>query len=351
MECIECNGINSFLVLASQLLLEKSIIRNVRGYKCFELPEPIVFEFSNPCSRLITIPERKWNIFLAYAESLWIASGRNDLLMISHYLKKMENFSDDGQFLRGAYGPRIRTFNSSHADYKNNSCFNIADKSNNLLVDQFSFVVECFKIDPFTRQAVIQIGDPNKDCFDNFNNKKYTKDFPCTRTLHFIKDVATNKLNLIVQMRSNDLIWGASAVNIFNFTFMLEYMSKILNIEVGKYYHIVDNLHYYSNFQRKIDKLSKINDYEDPCFIYNDPILTLSEFNKYIQKLSRWEEKLRNKLTNELLIFENDFFDDWAKIFYVFNTKNKVDFINPILNNILWKRSSYGCRECKCYNS
>lgn len=37
-------------------------------------------------------------------------------------------------------------------------------------------------------------------------------------------------------MRSNDIIWGASAVNIFNYTFMQEYMATILGLGVGNYF-------------------------------------------------------------------------------------------------------------------
>lgn len=39
-----------------------------------------------------------------------------------------------------------------------------------------------------------------------------------------------------MKMRSNDIIGGASAVNIFNYTFMQEYMATILGLGVGNYF-------------------------------------------------------------------------------------------------------------------
>jgi thymidylate synthase len=103
----EYKGINSFLVGASNLLLDNGIKRITRGNTCWELPAPFMFKISNPTARWITIPQRKWNTVLPYAESLWIAIGRNDLSLIGHYLKNMKNFSDDGIYLRGGYGGKI----------------------------------------------------------------------------------------------------------------------------------------------------------------------------------------------------------------------------------------------------
>ena len=44
MYTAEYDGINSFLVGAARMLLEFGIERNTRGYKCWELPEPIMIK-------------------------------------------------------------------------------------------------------------------------------------------------------------------------------------------------------------------------------------------------------------------------------------------------------------------
>lgn len=88
----EFTGINDFLVKSSHLLLKYGVPRETRGMKCYELPEPFLFKITEPTARLVTIPERKWNVYLPYAESLWLASGRNDMSFITHYLSRMADF-------------------------------------------------------------------------------------------------------------------------------------------------------------------------------------------------------------------------------------------------------------------
>lgn len=293
-----------------------------------------MIEIKNPLARWVTIPNRRWNLFLPYAESLWLALGRNDLELVKYYLPNMEEFSDDREYVRGGYGPRLRCYNGNATDYKKaweNSDVIFQKKE----VDQFYYVLKCFENDPFTRQAVISIGDPPKDCLDKNNLLKKTKDLPCTRLLQFIRSTNDNKLNLTVYMRSNDFIWGASAVNIFNYTFMQEYFAKMLNLEVGSYYHIANNLHYYEDkHQSLVEELASSEHIEDDSFEYKKTFHDLTTFDEQIKKLGLWETKIRRKLTKSLIDFNDDFFNDWARVLYLRNFNKNAGFINPILNEL-----------------
>lgn len=342
MYTAEYTGINSFLVGASTLLIKEGVKRKTKDKVCIELPEPFMFKITNPTARLVTIAERKWSPILPFAESLWLATGRNDLEFISHYLKNMKIFSDDGEFLRGGYGPRLRRYNGINDDYKIRNTYNIdlADL-NKSEVDQFSFICNSFERDIFTRQAIINIGDPPKDCFDKEGNIKITKDFPCTRLLHFQKHSKVNKLNLTVYMRSNDLVWGASAVNIFNFTFMLEYFSQILGLGIGEYYHIANNFHYYEDFENVVQSISRVKNVTESQFKYSKSFRNLSEFDEKINLLKSEEEKLRQGNYADLIDFKDEFFNDWYRAFYAFNTRKVVSFSNPILNELFKKYMLY----------
>jgi thymidylate synthase len=334
----EYEGINSFLVGASNLLLTKGVKRITRNKTCWELPAPFMFKLTDPTARWVTLSERKWNPILPYAESLWLALGRNDLNLVGHYLKNMKNFSDDGFFIRGGYGPRLRNYNGINNDYKiDNSNKNNTQELKNSKVDQYKFIVLNFKKDINTRQAIINLGDPPKDCFDENGRLKETSDFPCTRLLHFQKHPIENKLNLTIYMRSNDFMWGASAVNIFNFTFIQEYFAQILNLEIGEYYHISNNFHYYEEHKEQIQNISKIHSYEDIGFKYSKSFKDLTEFDQKLKVLQSEEAKLRSYQKAELIDFDDDFFNDWFKTFYCFNTRCKVHFINPVLNNLFKK--------------
>jgi len=309
----EYKGINAFLRETCRLILMEGVCRETRGRICYELPQPMMIKITHPTARLVTIPERNWYAPLAYGESLWLASGRNNMDYINLYGSNMRNFSDNGETMRGGYGPRFRHYNGCETDYDiHNMC-----KEMRTEVDQFRYVVECFKKDINTRQAIINIGDPVKDCFNEGRHLKVTKDIPCTRMLHFIKDAKENKLNLIVSMRSNDLIWGASAVNIFNFTFMQEYFAAILGLEVGSYYHIADNLHYYDNMKQMIESIAFADKVEDSDFEYDKTFHSLNEFDKFIQELTNEENKMRVEGNNyKYHQFSDPFIQDWYNVLY-----------------------------------
>jgi thymidylate synthase len=255
--------------------------------------------------------------------------------MIGTYLKKMYDFSDDNISMRAAYGPRLRYFTGVPYDYQND--FNRKSIKVHIEkvieVDQFSFIEKAFQRDPYTRQAIIAITDPAKDYFDHNYDLKKTKDFPCTNNLQFLK--RNEYLDVITHMRSNDFFWGASAVNIFNFTFIQEYFAKILGLKVGHYYHIVNNLHYYKEFQSKIETLANVTEYRDEYFNYNKDFTTLNEFDSNVQKLEKFEDNLRNASNDNLATFDDDFFNDWAKILFAFHKKyQSLTFANPILNEL-----------------
>lgn len=304
----EYKGINDFLVRAARLLLKYGVRREIRGNACYELPEPFMFKISDPTARWVTIPERKWNPFLPYAESLWLASGRNDMAYITRYLKHMNDFSDDGVSMRGGYGPRLRFFNGNTADY----AISMDSKPGHYYIDQFKYVIDCFKDDMNTRRAVINIDDTNKDELDSDGQLKKTKDIPCTRLLHFQKDTTSNKLNLTVFMRSNDYLWGASAVNIFNFTFMQEYFAAMLGLQIGSYFHIADNFHYYVDKKSQIESIASVTEYTEMPYTYDKTFSSLEEYDGFVRLLEKEENKMAlEDYQYKPELFQDKFFKDW----------------------------------------
>lgn len=327
----EYSGINAFLIGSCKLLLEEGKKRETRGRLCYELPEPYMFKISNPTARLVMIPERKWYGILPYAESLWLASGRNDMAFIRHYLSRMDNFSDDNVYLRGGYGPRFRHFNGDSLDYAVDKLL----KEQNHEVDQFRYVLECFKEDELTRRAIITIGDPMKDDFGADHHLKRTLDIPCTRMLHFMRDASNKKLNLVVSMRSNDMLWGASAVNIFNFTFMQEYFAAMLNMEIGSYFHIANNFHFYEDKLDMVKQIANSDIVDDKPYIYSKTFKSLYEFDALVKTLSDEETKMRMQQSDYCYYeFEDPFFRDWYNVIFKANMAKEVEFVNPLLKTL-----------------
>ena len=77
----------------------------------------------------INVPERKLGLKFRPASAAWILSGDNRLSTIGKYSKKMGDYSDDGKYLAGAYGPPFR--------------------------DQLPYILRCLTTDKNSRQAII----------------------------------------------------------------------------------------------------------------------------------------------------------------------------------------------------
>ena len=330
-------NLNQTLIGMCKELVLSGTWRDVRGLSCCEIPNPVLIEISNPTDRYITIPERKWNKYLPFAESLWIALGINDLdVLPAKYCKGLHKYSDNGKNWRAGYGPRIRAYSGMANDVCISDPRQRAVYSGYVaVVDQLAYVIQAFDRDPQTRQAILEIGDPVKDSFEIGGDLKVTKDYPCSRTLQFM--LVDDKLNLTVYIRSNDVLYGMSAVNIFNFTWMQEYVANILGVPIGKYYHFANNLHMYDYQVQQVQELAAldIEDYasEFGVFQYKDRIRSLERFDELCMQLFTYEQLVYNTESDESIRFGCDMFDDWANVFLRHRQlSNPTAFINPYLN-------------------
>ena len=119
-----------------------------------------------------------------------------------------------------------------------------------LFNDQLQWVLDSLKADKNTRQAIAFLNQPKFQFKGN-------KDFVCTMYLNFF--IRDNKLNMKVQMRSNDIFYGLTFDAPY-FSFIHQHMRLWLletypELELGTYYHCADNIHFY---ERHFDMSSKI---------------------------------------------------------------------------------------------
>lgn len=331
-------NLNSALIKLSQDILKEGVFRETRGFRCLEFPYPVTVCLLNPLDRYVTIPARKWNKVLPFAELAWLLMGYNDLdVLPGNYVKNLYNFSDNGRTWRAGYGPRIRFMNGFKTDYDIGSKLDGNIVSGYIgMTDQLKYVVDVLNKDPYSRQAVIEIADPVKDNFDEDGNLKVTKDQPCTRLLNFQN--RNGALDLTVYMRSNDLIWGFSAVNVFNFTFMLEIVAGMVGLPVGNYYHVANNLHVYEDKMDMVHEIANSGIPKGGSHFYNLKGLTLKKLDSNLEKLHNYEYQLRIGSTTLMPNFEFDLFYDWAGVFYNhYHKENPTSFNNQLIQN-LWNR-------------
>lgn len=355
----ETQNLSNALCVLSHALLKQGVWatrgKNAAGNRCLEFPGAVLVKINHPTNRYCFVEERKWNKTLGWAESLWLALGDNNLSMPGSYVKNLYSFSDDGVYMRAGYGPRIRRFGDNFTRYQIGDRImyrQYGDNHSGVGVDQLRFVIEKFKEDIGTREAVITIHDPIADDFDRGNGDVpilRTKDTPCTRSIHFM--VVDGKMNCYVDMRSNDLIWGFSAVNVFNFTLMQEYIAMMVGVPVGAYYHKADNLHIYEGSYDLVKAIAE--KYPEDAYAkdgavpyqYPHTFTTLKEFDGWLQKLLAYEKGLRGAdgdlpySDEQALEYLQDFaeeplFLDWAKVFYHRWMKKPIEFTNPVLTTL-----------------
>lgn len=190
-----------------------------RGLKTKEIIAPEIL-LTNPKNRLAYNKDRRFGLKFAITEALLLFSSTNKVKYVSHYNKTLKNFSDDGQTLYGSYGLRI--------------------------ADNIEKVVEKLKRDESSRQAVLTILQ-NNDPFVE------TKDVPCTLSLQFL--IRDNKLNMIVNMRSNDIMWGIP-YDMFMFSVLQEAIANTLEIGLGWYIHRPASLHLYEKHYSLFEKVA-----------------------------------------------------------------------------------------------
>ncbi|GAA0905893.1 thymidylate synthase [Virgisporangium aurantiacum] len=170
---------------------------------------------NDPRRRFVSVPPaRLLNPAFAVAEALWILSGSDDPWIFT-YNRNLRRYADNGR-LHGAYGPRMRRWRGE--------------------VDQLQRVRALLARDPDSRQAVIQIYDPQLDARGH-------RDVPCTLNYRFF--VRRGRLDMHITMRSND-VWLGLPYDLFTATLLQELMAGWLGVEVGTYHHHVDSLHLYA---------------------------------------------------------------------------------------------------------
>jgi len=119
-----------------------------------------------------------------------------------------------------------------------------------LFGEQLQWVVDSLKADKNTRQAIAFLNQPKYQFKGN-------KDFVCTMYLNF--SIRNNKLDMKVQMRSNDIFYGLTFDAPF-FAFVHQHVYLWLKsiypeLELGVYHHYSDNIHFYERHFELAEKI------------------------------------------------------------------------------------------------
>lgn len=209
---------NELYVAACRTVHRDGVTVSPRGMATTEVMG-VHLRLTDPRRRLVDLPTaRVINPAFAVAEALWILSGSDDP-WIFQYNRALTRYTDDGR-LQGAYGPRMRRWRGR--------------------VDQLDQVRRLLARDPDSRQAVIQLFDPERD------TRGY-RDVPCTLGYRFF--LRGGLLHMHTTMRSQDL-WLGFPYDIFAATLLQELLASWLDVGVGDYHHHIDSLHLYTKHEQ-----------------------------------------------------------------------------------------------------
>ena len=225
MTTIKVNNVNDALRLGVDFFQWEGNYReqDSRNGITLEALEPVITTYSKPWERVLLFPARDANPFFHLIESIWMLGGSQRVGQLSHFNSGMQQFSDNGHTLNGAYGFRW------YHQFKGR--------------DQVRALIKVLKSHPESRRAVLQMWDPLVDLGSS------SKDIPCNTNIFF--KVRDNKLQMTVCNRSNDMVWGAYGANAVHMSVLQEYIAKSLDVEIGPYHQISDSFHVYKNKQWK----------------------------------------------------------------------------------------------------
>jgi thymidylate synthase len=249
------------MIEALKQVMESGKTITVRDQETKEL-QTFVLKIYHPDQRVICTPHRNNNIFAAIAETLWVLSGRNDIEFLSKYLPRAADFSDDGLTWRAGYGARLRRF---------------AEPVHN--IDQIRENVDLLIEDNTTRRAVMSIFDPVEDFV------RGSKDIPCNNWIHSM--IRDEKLHTTVAVRSNDVIWGMSGINLFEWSVIMGLFAACTDTKIGELCYLADSCHIYD---RHYDRAKKIVDSFNTFISMYD--MGFSSIPIVVKDLDDWYEQL-----------------------------------------------------------
>ena len=258
-----------------------------RGLRVRELElEHLVIDPNFPLTDFETRP---FNFTYLMGELAWYLTRDNHIEFIQNFSSFWDKIADQGGHVNSNYGKL-------------------------LFGDQLQWALDSLKRDPNTRQAISFVNQPKFQYEGN-------KDFVCTMYLNFwIRD---NKLNMKVQMRSNDIFYGFSYDAPF-FAFVQQTMWHWLretypDLELGMYHHFADNIHYYERHFNIAEQILAENPTRLPYWFHlREPLFNLNSGNLVVTSAgSNFMADVSNLINTQDKISQEESKETLKKYFFI----------------------------------
>lgn len=251
-------------------LRENGVRENSRNGPVLVARGLVVTEYQYPRERVLFNARRDANHAFHLMEALWMLAGHNDVSFLLPFNSRYSDYAEPDGRQHGAYGHRW---------------------TKHFMVPQISMIINMLREDPESRRAVLNMWDPRVDLGAN------KRDVPCNTSAYF--DLRGGTLNMTVQCRSNDILWGAYGANVVHFSILQELIALALGKPLGVYRQVSNNFHAYTD----LPMVQSFLDTPPECV---DPYLGgITEPMPLISGQERWEHFVRDCIN--LVNPENDY--------------------------------------------
>lgn len=224
---INAKNPNDAFIKIARALLTHGERRSPRGMLTLEINDAWV-HIENPGSGVCTLQARDTSFEYLKNEMAWYKSGSLNVEDIAKHSSFWSKLADTNGTVNSNYG--FLAMVEKHAG-----------KS------QLEWCTSSLLKDIDTRQAVINYNQPKHKYEGN-------KDFVCTLTQLFRHNAG--KLDTVVQMRSNDAIFGLT-YDMPWFIFLMNEVCQKVGIKPGAYAHYAASLHVYERHFSMLEKIAE----------------------------------------------------------------------------------------------
>jgi len=159
--------------------------------------------------------------------------------------------------------------------------------------------------------------------FDPSLDYENSKDIPCNNWLQFL--IRDDKLFLNVTVRANDLFWGFSGINTFEWSVLQEIMAFWTNSQTSNLNFFIGSLHFYERHFGHVEKIlssfsnKTIYDYGFSSLKFSTP---LEKFDETLLEWFELENKIRThgaEVFKDTEKFEDDFLRSSLQMLIIYN--------------------------------
>lgn len=298
------NDINSQVYALLEDLTTFGMKSAPRGHKVVEAN--VATLDIDPLHPIMNFSDRKFNYKYFAGELAWYLSKDNSIDFINNFSTFWAGLTDNGK-INSNYGTILLGNHPSTPNIQESP----TERTFNPGVNQLEWAYNSLKKDKDSRQAVAFLNCP-------YYQYEGNRDFVCTMYLNFW--IRHDRLDMKVQMRSNDIFFGLSYdapwFSLVHQSMYLELKKIYPELKIGMYYHCADNIHYYERHFELVEKIVSSPVTRSPRFSLKHSLFEFDSNGKLsiTKEAQEYLEKVNSLVTFQNQSGEKISKDEWKTI-------------------------------------